>query len=236
MKQLSIFLLTSFFFSLLQAQIKSDRTCNCPDSRPTRPHYAPQPSEPTYHYSPKQYKHKKQKHRSNLLHLQLGGAATYAYGTVGEFQQDFDENLVNGEVSGFLGIRMQPRQRRRSNVFGVWGRGGLNNLPALSSLIELQGIKTTIDPNTEYHEFREWEAGVLFKEWFRVSAGQGTQQYIDLTGQERDLNYYLATTGFSFNILPSVKWNTNVTALFGKDFQEISIRPSTGLSFRFNFL
>lgn len=236
MKQLLTLLFTLSFVSILNAQIKSDRTCRCPDTnnsyqkqQQTVVHYKPQPN---YHHTPR----KKKKGKFDLLHLQLGGGVNHFNGTVGKIDRDFSRDLMSYQANGFIGIRMQPRKRKRANVVGVWGTGGMHSQPTVTNLFQIQGLDYVVDPATEFHDFREVEAGFLFNEWFRLSGGKGVQRYTNTQLELQEVNYFIATTGFSINILPSVKWNTTASFLFGEDFQEISFRPSTGLAFRFNFL
>jgi hypothetical protein len=211
MKHLFTLLLISGLFGSLIAQRNSCRHGN-PDCSPNRSRSA------------------------DRLHFQLGGAANYTYGALSENSQAFDQAYVNGQADAFLGIRLQPRQRRRSNVIGVWGTAGLHNAAAMDRLLAIQGINEALDPGTDLYEFREWEVGFLFKEWFRVSGGQGYQRLVNDSQQEIELEYYTASAGFSWNLSRSIKWNTTANLRFGQDFQQVAFRPSTGLSFRFNFL
>lgn len=172
---------------------------------------------------------------ADRLHFQLGGAANYTYGELNEASQTVSEDFVNGQATAFLGIRLQPRQRRRSNVLGVWGTMGFNNSASVDRLMQVQGIAESVDPSTDLHELQEWEVGFLFKEWFRVSGGKGFQRFSNLSQETVQVDYYTASAGFSWNLSPSIKWNTTATMLFGEDFQEVAFRPSTGISFRFNF-
>ncbi|MEM7368872.1 MAG: hypothetical protein AAF587_09725 [Bacteroidota bacterium] len=234
MKQLLTLLFALSFVSILHAQVKSDRTCRCPDKTTNYQHQTKtivHQTQPNYQQQPR-----KKKQKFDLLHLQVGGGVNHLNGTIGKFEREFNPDLLSYQANGFVGLRMQPRKRKRSNVVGVWGTGGIHAHSALINLFELQNVDARVDPGTEFHEFREWEAGFLFREWFRLSGGKGVQRYTNTNLELEEVNYFIATTGFSFNILPSVKWNTSASFLFGEDFQEISFRPSTGLAFRFNFL
>lgn len=239
MKQLVTFLVALSFGTLLHAQIKSDRSCRCPDEDDNKSHTQQVIIRNNDHQSQQhqRYQNRKQKRHFDLLHIQVGAAANHMYGTnITNLRQDFTTDMLDYQANGFIGIRMQPRKRRRSNVMGAWLTGGFHNAPALSSLLDVQGYDIPLDPETEFHEFREWEVGFMFKEWFRLSGGQGTQRFTNFSKEEQEFNYYIASTGFSLNILPSVKWNTTATFLFGQDFDQVAFRPSTGFSFRFNFL
>ncbi|RMG70938.1 MAG: hypothetical protein D6722_07795 [Bacteroidetes bacterium] len=172
----------------------------------------------------------------NRLHIQLGGAAHYSHGLLSESAANatYSPEFTGWQGTGFAGIRLEPGRRKRSNVIGAWGTMGFLPDAALSNLLLLQGLPDDVDPGSSGHEFREWEVGILFKEWFRISAGRGWQRYTDLSLDEQELAYYTATAGVSLNITRSIKWNTTATLLFGDDFAEYAFRPATGLAFRFN--
>lgn len=168
------------------------------------------------------------------LHIQLGGAAHYSQGLLGESGSTYSPEFTGWQGQGFAGIRLEPGRRKRSNVLGAWGTIGFLPDAALTNLLTLQGLPADVNPGSAGHEFREWEVGVLFREWFRVSAGRGFQRYIDLNRMEQEVAYYTATAGLSINITRALKWNTTATLLFGDDFGQTTFRPATGLAFRFN--
>ncbi|GAB4424398.1 MAG: hypothetical protein OHK0039_41590 [Bacteroidia bacterium] len=169
------------------------------------------------------------------LHLQLGGGANYTYGLLGESAATYEPDYLSWQGNGFIGIRLRPGKRRGSNVVGVWGTMGYLTDPALQRLLITQGYSSAPGPGS-VNEFGEWEVGVLFHEWFRVSAGRGFQRLTDQNSFDQELSYYSLSTGFSLNLGHNIKWNTTATWLFGEDFSEYAFRPSTGLAIRFNFL
>lgn len=171
------------------------------------------------------------------FHVQIGAAAHYSQGLLSEAGSSaYAPSFTGWQGQGFVGLRLEAERRKRSNVLGVWGTLGFLPEGRLNSLLTLQGLPADVNPGSSGHEFREWEVGILFREWFRVSAGRGTQSYTDLNLDAREVDYYTATAGLSLKLTRSIKWNTTATVLFGDEFGQYTFRPATGLAFRFNGL
>lgn len=207
------------------------------DRRPVytpAPAPAPAPAPPTIIYRDREVPAKTRKKSKARFHLQLGGAAHYTSGGLYDELDQFDRDMTSWQGEGMVGLRFDFKRRGNANVFGVWGRQGGYTDAALTRVILDQKLPYRVDAAGEERMFREVEVGFLFREWFRVSAGQGQITFTDVTQNTQTLNYYLATTGFSFRLSRSLKWNTSLTTLFGQDFEQFAFRPSMGLAFRFN--
>ena len=175
--------------------------------------------------------------RYDRLHLQVGGAGTYLYDQSNETGFDPAPERVDGYLEGMVGIRFDANRRgRRANVLAGWGTVGVLSPQSVSVLLAEQGIRGGVDGSAETFQYQELEAGFLFKEWFRLSGGVGMLEYLDASGALQDFNYYKLTSGFSIGLTRSIKWNTFATVMVGEGGDTFSFRPSTGLSFRFNFL
>ena len=85
----------------------------------------------------------------------------------------------------------------------------------------------------DYNEFFEIEAGVLLRQWFRLSTGVG-KQFIHLSNENIEWNYYCGTIGF---IIPI--WNLDLTVqgtiIYGNDINDPVIRADASLMYRFGF-
>lgn len=173
----------------------------------------------------------------NRLTIQAGGGLNYMFGQLYDAPYDFDAQLLNWQMQGFAGYRLDGRNGCRANVLGIWGTVGFQSESSVNALLKGQELSTLPEAGTsEPHLAQEWEVGIFFKEWFRLSGGVGQLIYEDVNDIERKLDYYTATAGFSVYMGQYVRWVTNGTFLFGQDFEEITFRPSTGIAIQFNFL
>lgn len=140
------------------------------------------------------------------------------------------------QTDAVLGIRYGLNgSHRRANVVGVFGDFGMAATPALQRIFSEQNVYQEVQPNTQA-EFRSLEAGFIFREWLRLSAGVGNQFFVDARGAQQQVDYYTATTGIYVPLGRRLTWTTTATAMFGQDFQKVTIRPATGLAFRLNFM
>ncbi len=201
-----------------------DRPAPRPEPEPVRTVVVERPQE-----KPKRRKKK------DRLHLQLGVASNYLYDSNNEtgFSPNSERTNLMGE--GMIGIRFDHKGRR-ANVLGLWGTSGFSSPQTVALLLNEQNLPFEVDMSGSSFRFQEVEAGFLFKEWFRLSGGVGTQELRSVSGENIEFDYYKFTTGLSLRITRSIKWNTYASFLMSEGSDNISFRPSTGLSFRFNFL
>ena len=187
---------------------------------------------------------KKQERRRYERVLLMAGAglhfmpknSTYAInGRIGGGSSTTLEKIRSWDSEAMIGIRYGVRGTRRANVVGVFGDLGFLTGQHLNRMFNAQNIYEEV-PLTSQNEFRSVEAGFLFKEWFRLSGGLGYQTFVNSASQLDATNYYTATTGFYIPLGRRLTWTTTATAYFGKDFQQVTIRPSTGLALRFKTL
>lgn len=155
-------------------------------------------------------------------------------GRIGGTDQEVSQR--QWQTDALLGIRYGLNgSHRRANVVGVFGDFGMVATPALQRIFDDQGLYREIQPYTQA-DFRSLEAGFLLREWFRISGGIGNQYFVDARGSQNRVDYYTATTGIYVPLGRRLTWTTTATAMFGKDFENVTIRPATGLAFRLNFL
>ncbi|MFK7926495.1 MAG: hypothetical protein AB8H47_31390 [Bacteroidia bacterium] len=154
---------------------------------------------------------------------------TSGSGTEGVSQRQWQTDALIGIRYGING------SHRRANVIGVFGDLGMAATPAIQRIFQEQNLSQEVQPNTQA-DFRSLEAGFLFREWLRLSGGVGNQYFIDARGVQNQVNYYTATTGIYVPLGRRMTWTTTATAMFGQDFQNVTIRPATGLAFRLNFM
>ena len=190
----------------------------------------------TEHKDKPKHKPRKKKTKYDRLTLQIGGAGNYTWGDVDETPTTFNPEMVGGQLQGFFGLKIDPESGRKNpNSFGVWATYGNYSQEALTQLFIDQGLNFSLGDNPTVMGFKEWEVGFLMKNWFRISGGVGLLQFSDYNQDIQYLGYYSATAGFGIKVGKALKWVTNGTVLFGRDFTQYSFRPSTGLVLHFDF-
>lgn len=181
-------------------------------------------------------KMKKSKHRKyDRLTLQVGGGAHYTFGRLGSFPSSFQGALLNPQFQGFAGIRFDQSRCKPANVVGIWGTFGKHSEQAAQQLLTDQEFDYSVENGSDTNGFNEWEVGFLLKEKYRLSAGSGNFNFVDATGEERNFQYYSATAVFSHKMSRSLMLNGSATALLGQDFSRVSVRPSLGIVFFYDF-
>ena len=243
MKQIvSILFIFSFAVTTVFGQCRDKSNPNWDDRHNhfhDRDYYQPRRQQPRPQQQPRQQDdQRKKRNRYDRLHLQVGGAGSYLYDQSNETGFDPQAERVDGFAEGMIGLRFDIRGRRgrRANVLAGWGTVGVLSPQSVRVLLAEQGVAGGVDASAVSYQYQEMEAGFLFKEWFRLSGGVGMLEYQDLSGAVQTFNYYKATSGFSIGLTRAIKWNTYATVLVAEGGSNFTFRPSTGLSFRFNFL
>lgn len=192
--------------------------------------------------------HKKHNHRrTERLMFALSGGATYMLdpnpAQSGDIKGDdvtnglaWNPELLQPIANGFVGYRFDVKGNKRANVIGVWGTIGSHNVTTLSRLFAKQEQLGDFNGTQGNQFFTEVEGGFLLKEMLRLSGGQGAQNYINLSGENVQLNYNVATAGLHIPLGKNISWNTSVSMLFGQDFSQYTFRPTSGISFKFDTL
>ena len=178
-------------------------------------------------------KHHHKKH--DRLVLQLGGGANYSWGRLNTFPSDLQSSLLNPQFQTFIGIKFD-HHKCKSNALGIWGTFGLHSENATRTILNAQELSYNVETGSESQGFNEWELGLLLQEKLRISAGAGTFKFVDENGSAQSLEYYSATTGFIRPVSQNLRLTGTASFLFGKDFQNFSLRPSLGLVYNIDFL
>ena len=179
----------------------------------------------------RKHHHKK---RDRLL-LQLGGGANYSWGRLNTVPSGLQSSLLNPQFQTFIGIKFD-HHKCKSNAVGLWGTFGLHSEDATRTILDAQELTYNVETGSENQGFNEWEVGFLMQEKLRISAGTGNFSFIDANGSEQNIEYYSATTGFMKEVGQNLRLTGTASVLFGKDFQNISLRPSLGLVYNISFL
>jgi hypothetical protein len=148
----------------------------------------------------------------------------------------WNPELLQPIGSAFVGYRFDAKGNKRANVIGAWGTMGSHSATTLSRLFAKQERLSDFNGTQGNQFFTELEGGFLLKEMLRLSGGQGAQNFINLNGENVQLNYHVATAGLHIPLGKNISWNTAVSMLFGQDFSQYTLRPASGISFKFNTL
>lgn len=163
---------------------------------------------------------KVKKNRSHkLIAIKLGGAIDAPLGN----PPGFDYKNLSGLGYGMFGIRI-PHEGHVT-ILGGWGTVG-KYATASNELVSKIGTDETSLSFTEY------EAGLIYGGWFRLSGGVGTlevQEYNEITNEK----YQLATVGFCLG-RKALKFELSNSFLV-KD-GEMNMRPSVGLAIQMNMI
>jgi hypothetical protein len=163
-------------------------------------------------------------------------ASSLPKGEEGSSAFEWNRDLMRPQGNVFIGYRFDQRDHKRANVIGVWGNAGLHSDLTLGRIMAKQQQLDQLSQTSELQPFTEWEAGLLLREWFRLSGGQGSQQVVNLNGEAQNIRYNIATLGFHIPLGRTLSWNTTASLLFGQDFHTFTFRPATGIGLRFNML
>lgn len=167
--------------------------------------------------------------------LQIGPEFYYYHGTIQDGFHLDGFNSISWGLSASFGYRFDIKEIRLTDlgtVTGVHLRIGKHNNETANCFLNDE----LIDPPLcldDYNEFFEIEAGVLLRQWFRLSTGVG-KQFIHLSNENIEWNYYCGTIGF---IIPI--WNLDLTVqgtiIYGNDINDPVIRADASLMYRFGF-
>ncbi len=145
-------------------------------------------------------------HKPGRFSFKIGGGLHYLESELSDITSDFDSDrlafLANAQLAIRYGVRTYGNNQDRGTAFGLFGRYGF--LPDMG----LDGD----------FPFWEIEAGWVFREWIRASAGIGNQNY-EFNGYSMDVSYYTATTGIVLRF-GKLEFDLNLTGMVDEDFEE----------------
>ena len=178
--------------------------------------------------------------RSSGIAVSIGAAANYYYGPGDRNFGSFDDNRLNWQANGMLGLTIARDQNGHRTMIAGFGSFGMNNSSTVSHILDDQGYITTALNQNSTNNFYQLEAGLLIGEVFRISTGVGQQVFNKQTLTSADgikpqitsLKYNSTTVGFNFNVA-AVAVIINCNFEYGKDFSKTIVVPSAGLMLRF---
>lgn len=177
---------------------------------------------------------------SSGLALSIGGSAVYYYGPGDRNFDKYEDERLNWQLNGMLGITIARDAGGRRTMLAAFGNYGFNNRSTITQIFKDQGYTTLALEQSGNNNFYQYEAGVLISEILRLSTGLGQQNFNEQALVSADgiklnaahLEYYSSTAGLNLNLGP-VAWTINCNFAYGKDFKKTVLTPSTGLMLRF---
>ncbi len=179
---------------------------------------------------------------SSGLALAIGGSASYYYGPGSRNFGEFENERVNWQLNGMLGITITRGKSGRRTMLAGFGAYGFNNRNTISQTFADQNYTTLELEQSSSNNFYQYEGGLLIADVLRLSTGMGQQNFDEQTLAKTDLStvklnakylkYYSSTVGLNLN-LGNVTWVINCNFAYGKDYEQTVLTPSTGLMLRF---
>jgi len=178
--------------------------------------------------------------RKSGIVISLGASANYYYGPGDENFGKFDNNRLNWQLNGMLGLTIARDKNDHRTMLAGFGSFGLNNAQTVQHIFDDQGYSTLDQNQNSSNNVYQLEGGLLIAEVFRISTGVG-QQIFDkqtitsgnlINSEATSLKYNSTTLGFNFNI-SAVAITINCSFHYGQDYTKTVIVPSAGLMLRF---
>jgi len=172
--------------------------------------------------------------------VSIGGAANYYYGPGDRNFGKFENDRLNWQLNGMLGLTIARDKNDHRTMLAGFGNFGMNNAKTVEHIFDDQGYITTALNQNSQNNVYQIEGGLLVAEVFRISTGVGQQIFnkqiiasnngIDI--QSTSLKYNSTTVGFNLNV-SSVAIIIDCNFNYGKDYSTTVVKPSAGLMLRF---
>lgn len=178
--------------------------------------------------------------KSNAIAVSLGVAANYYYGPGDRNFDKFENDRVNWQLNGLLGLTLARDKNDHRTMIAGFGSFGINNANTVKHIFADQNYLTAALDQSSANNFYQLEGGLLIAEVLRLSTGVGRQVFneqpiVSTDGielQATSLEYNSSTIGFNFNV-SSVAVVVNCSFNYGRDYTKTVIVPSAGLMLRF---
>jgi hypothetical protein len=180
------------------------------------------------------------KNQNTVLTFELGASVNYYYGMPSRNFGEFDNDRVNWQINGMLGLTIGTDKADRRTMIAAFGNFGLNNNQTVSNMLTDQKYTTAATGQADVNNSYRIEGGIIIADLIRVSTGSGQQNFNSqaLAGGSGGvlsttyLKYNSSTVGVRLK-LGVVSWTIDCNFEYGQDFTKTVIIPSSGLMFRF---
>lgn len=178
--------------------------------------------------------------RKSGIAVSIGAAANYYYGPGDRNFGSFDNDRLNWQANGMLGLTIARDHNDHRTMIAGFGSFGMNNGSTVNHILDDQGYLTSALSQNSTNNFYQLEGGLIIGEVFRISTGVGQQVFNQQTltstneikGDITSLKYNSTTIGFNFNV-SAVAIIINCNFEYGQDFTRTVVVPSAGLMLRF---
>jgi len=178
---------------------------------------------------------------NSIIDASVGASVNYYHGPGNRNFGKYDNDRVNFQVNGMLGLTLATDKQGRKTRIAAFGGLGFNNRETMNNIFADQGYQPILTDQQQSNNFYLLEGGLIIVDKFRISTGVGQQNFQQqallgpdgqLRGNTSSLQYNSTTVGFIFNLNPfALNLNCNIAS--GKDFEKTVITPSAGLMFKF---
>lgn len=162
----------------------------------------------------------------------LGPSVAYYKGPASTDIFPLQEERVNWQANGQFGFVFNKDREGRGNMLGVFGAAGLMRRYSMNQMFIDQDLNPAVFNNDKSSIFYQLEAGMYIGGILRLSSGIGRQQYYLADDEKRTAQYLSSTAGLNFS-LGFIKWVVDFNWIYGKDFNNLVLRPSTGIMVKF---
>ena len=178
--------------------------------------------------------------RKSGIAVSIGAAANYYYGPGDLNFGSFDNDRLNWQANGMLGLTIARDRNDHRTMLAGFGSFGMNNGSTVGHILDDEGYLSTALNQNSTNNFYQLEGGLIIGEVFRISTGVGQQVFNEQTissGMDTKINitslkYNSTTIGFNFNVA-AVAIIINCNFEYGQDFTKTVVVPSAGLMLRF---
>ncbi|MFN3557442.1 MAG: S1C family serine protease [Bacteroidales bacterium] len=170
------------------------------------------------------------------LVLKAGGGAHYYMAHWEHYDSNFDAALPAPLLNGMLAYRYALKGRgtsARGNALALFATAGTMNAHAMGKLHQAHLPSGNPAPHVSQH-FWELEAGWMFRQWFRLSAGTGQQLIKTPEYNNSPLEYYTTTSGIVLR-MGRAELDLTATAMWGQFYKEPALRYNATLNIFFSF-
>ena len=178
--------------------------------------------------------------RNGAFALELGASVNYYYGMPSRNFDKFENDRLNWQLNGMLGITLARDKAERRTMIAAFGAFGYNNDNTITNLLSDQQYTSAATSQSGMNSFYQLEGGLVIEDIFRISTGVGQQNFNGQTLISSGgvllnatyLKYNSTTVGVKLN-LGAIAWTLNCNFAYGQDYNKTVITPNSGLMLRF---
>ena len=145
--------------------------------------------------------------KNSGIAVSIGAAVNYYYGQGDRNFGKFENERVNWQINGMIGLTLGRDKNDRRTMIGGFGSFGLNNASTVKQIFQDQGYITTATGQSANNNAYQVEGGLLIAEKLNISTGVGQQIFNKQSLASKNginlgatsLKYNSTTVGLNFN-------------------------------------